>query len=65
MQLGLEQFGRMLHLKWHFRNDKRDIPINPCKTKSTFNPRNKDVTIEIYLSSLEEKLLKVEVPKDI
>ena len=25
-----------------FRNDKRDISINPFKTKFTFNPRNKD-----------------------
>lgn len=47
-----------------FRKDKRSIPINPFKTKSTFNPRNKDTAIEIYLSSLEEKLLKIEVPKD-
>ena len=60
----MQQFGRILHLKWHFRNDKRDIPINPFKTKSTFNPRNKDATTEIYLSSLEEKPLKIEVPKD-
>ena len=44
--------------------NKRDIPINPFKAKSTFNPRNKDAAIEIYLSSLEEKLLKTEVPKD-
>ena len=64
LKLELEQFGRMVCLKWHFRNDKRDIPINPFKTKSTFNPRNKDVAIEIYLRSLEEKLLKIEVPKD-
>ena len=64
LKMELEQFGRMLCLKWHFRDDKRDIPINPFKTKSTFNPRNKDTVIEIYLSSLEEKLLKIEVPKD-
>ena len=64
LKLELKQFGRMLPLKWHFRDDKRDAPINPFKTKSTFNPRNKDAAIEIYLSSLEEKLLKIEVPKD-
>ena len=34
------------------------------KPKSKFNPRNKDAAIELYLSSLEEKLMKVEVPKD-
>ena len=38
--------------------------FNPFKTKLTFNPRNKCATKEIYLSSLEEKLLKIEVPKD-
>ena len=54
----------MLHLKWHFRDDKRDIPINTLKTKSTFNPRNKDAATEICLSILEEKLLKKEVSKD-
>ena len=64
LKLELEQFGLMLRLKWYFRNDKRDIPINPFKAKSTFNPRYKDAAIEIYLSSLEEKLLKTEVPKD-
>ena len=56
LKLELEQFGRMLRLKWYFRNDKRDVPINPFKAKSTFNPRNKDAAIEIYLSSLEEKV---------
>ena len=32
--------------------------------KSTFNPRNKDATIEIYLSSLEGKLMSNEILKD-
>ena len=34
------------------------------KPKSRVNPRNKGGAIKIYLSSLEEKLMKVEVPKD-
>ena len=55
-KLELEQFGRILRLKWHFSDDKRGIPINAFKTKSTFNTRNKDTAIEIYLSSVEEKL---------
>ena len=29
-----------------------------------FNIKNKDTAIEIYLSSLEEKLLSIEIPKD-
>ena len=43
---------------------KRDLPINPFKTKSNSNPSNNDAAIEIYLNSLEEELLKIEVPKD-
>ena len=32
--------------------------------KYTFNPRNKDAAIEVYMNSLEEKLMKIEIPKD-
>ena len=60
----LEAFGRMLRLKWHFRNENKDIHRDMFKPKSKFNPRNKDAAIELYLSSLEEKLMTVEVPKD-
>ena len=31
---------------------------------SLINPRNKDAATELYLNSLEEKLMKAEVPKD-
>ena len=34
------------------------------KPKSKVNRSNKDGAIELYLSSLEEKLMKAEVPKD-
>ena len=54
----------MLRLKWHFRNNNKHIQRDMFKRKSKFNPRNKDAAIELYLSSLEEKLVKVEVPKD-
>ena len=60
----LEAFGRMLRLKWHFRNENKDIHRDMFKPKSKINPRNKDAAIELYLSRLEEKLIKVEVPKD-
>ena len=33
------------------------------KPKSKFNLRNKDAATELYLSSLEEKLMNVEFPK--
>ena len=39
------------------------ICINQFKTKSTFNPRNKDETTEIYLRTLEEKCLKIKIMK--
>ena len=60
----LEVFGRMLSLKWHFRNENKDIHCDMFKPKSKVNPCNKSGAIEIYLSSLEEKLMKAEVPKD-
>ena len=60
----LEAFGRMLRLKWHFRNENKDIHRDMFKPKSKFNPRDKGAAIELYFSSLEEKLMKVEVPKD-
>ena len=48
----------------HFLNENKDIHRDMFKPKSKFNPRNKDAAIELYLSNLEEKLMKVEVPKD-
>ena len=61
----LEVFGRKLRLMWHFRNDERIFDCNTkFRPKSKFNPNNKDVITEIYLSSLEEKLLDIDVPKD-
>ena len=57
-------FGRMLSFKWHFRNENKDIHCDMFKSKSTVNPCNKGGAIEIHLSSLEEKLLKAEVPND-
>ena len=38
--------------------------LHKFKSKSIFKPRNKDVKIEIYLSSLGEKLMSNEIPKD-
>ena len=52
LKMELEALGRILRLKWYF------------KPKSRFNPSNKDAAIEIYMSSLEEKLMKLEIPKD-
>ena len=60
----LEAFGRMLRLKWHFRNGNKDTHRAIFNSKSKFSPHNKDAAIELNFSSLEEKLMKVEVPKD-
>ena len=53
----LEEYGRKLRL--HFRNERSFAADRP---KSSFNPRNKDVIIETYLSCLEERLLDIEIP---
>ena len=42
----LKHFSRMLRLKYYFRNDHINTHINPFKTKSTFNPMNKETAME-------------------
>ena len=64
LKIELEAFGRMLRLKWFFQDDKKHFNPDKFKPKSTFNLRNKDAAIESYLSSLEEKLMSIEIPKD-
>ena len=59
----LEALGS-LRLKWHFRNEENEFDLDQFKPKSTFNPRNKDAAIEVRTSSLEEKRMKIEIPKD-
>ena len=53
----LYTFVRMRRLKWHFRNENKGIHGDMFKL--TFNPGNKDAALELYLSSVEEKLVKV------
>ena len=50
--------------KWHLRNEENEFDLDQFKPKSTFNPCNKDAAIEVYMSSFEEKLMKIEIPKD-
>ena len=64
LKMELEALARILRLKWHFRNKENVFDLDQFKPKSTFNPRNKDAAIEVYMSSLEEKLMKIEIPKD-
>ena len=64
LKIELEAIGRMLRLKWFFRDDEKKFNPDKFKPKSTSKPRNKDAAIEIYLSSREEKLMSIEIPKD-
>ena len=57
----LEALGRILRLKWHFRNEENEFDLDQVKPKSIFNQYDNDAAIEIYLSSLEEKVMKIEV----
>ena len=60
----LEAFDGMLRLNWHFCSENKEIHRDMFKPKSKFNPRNKDVAIRPYLSSLEGKPMNVEVLND-
>ena len=61
LKMELEEYGRKLRLLWHFKNDEKPFPYEKFRPKSTFNPRNKDTVIETYLSSLEERLLDIDI----
>ena len=54
----------MLRLKWKFGKDEKKFDQNNLKLKSTFNFREKDAVIKTYLSSLEENLMKIEIPQN-
>ena len=60
----LEAYGRMLCLKWNVWTDEKDFDRYKFRPKFTFYPRRKDATIEIYLSSLEKKLMNIEIPEN-
>ena len=64
LKMELEALGRILRLKWHFRNGENVFDLDQFEPKSYFSPHNKDAAIEVYMSSLEEKLIKIEIPKD-
>ena len=63
LKMELEVFGKMLCLKWHFRDENKDIHRDKFNPKSKVNLCNKGGAIELYLSSLEKKLMTVEGPK--
>jgi len=55
----LEAFGRKLRLAWHFRNEESNFEANPFRKRSNFDPKGKDVAIEMYLSKLEDEILNI------
>ena len=58
----LEEYWRKIQLMWLIlRKDEKPFPYEKFRPKSTFNPRNKDTVIETYLSSLEERLLDIDI----
>ena len=59
----LQALGRILKLKRHFRNEENEFDLDQFKPKSTFNLRDKDAAIKVFMISLEEKLMKIEIPK--
>ena len=59
----LEALGRILRLKWHFRNEENKFDLDQFKPKFAFNPCNNDSAIKIFMSSLEEKVMEIEIPK--
>ena len=50
----LENFGRPLRLKWHYKNDERTFDPSPFRSKSKFNPSKTDAAIELYLSHIKK-----------
>ena len=60
----LEALRRALRLKRHFRNEENEFNIDQYKPKSTFNIRYKDTAIEVYMNSLVENIMKIEITKD-
>ena len=62
LKIDLEEYGRNLRFMWDFRNDERSFLADRFRPKSSFNPMNKDVITETYLSCLQERLLVFEIP---
>ena len=48
----LEKYGRILRLKWHYRNDEHNFDCNPFQPKSKLNPSKIDAAIELFLVNI-------------
>ena len=61
LKMDLEEYGKKLLLVWHFRNNQKPFPYEKFRSKSTFNPRNKETVIKTYLSGLHERSLDIDI----
>ena len=59
VKIDLENFGRRLRLKWYFKENEDFSEVPAFRPKSKFNPRNKYVAIAVFLSKLEDELMKI------
>ena len=59
IKIDLENFGRRLRLKWWFKDEEDFSEIPVFRPRSKFNPRHKDVAIEVYLSKIEDEIMKL------
>ena len=57
LKMELEVLGRMLSLKWHIRDDIKDVHHDVSEPKSKFNPHNRDAVMELYLSGFVVKVV--------
>ena len=47
LKMELEALGRILRLKWHFRNEENEFDLDRFNPKSTFSLRDKDADIGV------------------
>ena len=59
IKIDLENFGRRLRLKWWFKDEEDFSEILVFRPRSKFNPRHKDVAIGVYLSKIEDEIMKL------
>ena len=59
VKIDLENFGRRLRLKWHFREEEGFPDAPSFRLKSKFDPRHGGEAIEVFLSRLEGEIMEI------
>ena len=59
LKIELEEHGKKLRLMWPFRDNEQSFASDRFRPKLSFNPKNKIIIIETYLSCLKERLLDI------